>query len=205
MLVSIRIIFICFGLLPSSKNCTWLPRQNIDDEVQAASGYCISFVYRDYGHHLSSGLSVSEGWRSGHPHSHCVWSCSLLLMKIYVCWKMRRARCWPLTLRGALFWCFHAKLSFLWRWFFSFTQASESEGDRVLLGILYLREYRSDWVLVNEGGCLPPECSPLWSCLNVVHDGAAVLDAMLLYGVGTTKFGNVSTKVGPPRLAMPQV
>ena len=80
-----------------------------------------------------------------------------------------------------------AKLSFLWRWFFSFTQASESEGDRVLLGILYLREYRSDWVLVNEGGCLPPKCSPLWSCLNVVHDGAAVLDAMLLYGVGTTK------------------
>ena len=27
--------------------------QNIDDEVQAASGYCISFVYRDYGHYLS--------------------------------------------------------------------------------------------------------------------------------------------------------
>ncbi len=34
-------------------------------------------------------------------------------MKIYVCWKMRRARCWPLTFRGALFWCFHATLSSL--------------------------------------------------------------------------------------------
>jgi hypothetical protein len=27
--------------------------QNIDNEVQAASGYCISFVYRDYGHYSS--------------------------------------------------------------------------------------------------------------------------------------------------------
>ncbi len=82
---------------------------------------------------------------------------------------------------------------------------NQREIEIVLLGILYLKEYRSDWVLVNEGGCLPPKCSPLWSCLNVVHDGAAVLDAMLFYGVGTTKFDNVSTKVGPPGLAMPQV
>ena len=34
-------------------------------------------------------------------------------MKINVCWKMRRARCWPLTFRGALFWCFQATLSSL--------------------------------------------------------------------------------------------
>ncbi len=73
------------------------------------------------------------------------------------------------------------------------------------LKLQYMREYCSDKALVNKGVCLPPKCSPLWSCLNVVHDGAAVLDAMLLYGVGTTKFGNVSTKVGPPGLAMPQV
>ena len=51
----------------------------------------------------------------------------------------------------------------IWRWFFSFTQASESEGDIeiVLLGILYLREYRSDWVLVNEGGCLSSRMQPI--------------------------------------------
>jgi hypothetical protein len=58
---------------------------------------------------------------------------------------------------------------------------------------------------VNDDAA-PRRCSPCWSCQKyVVHDGAAVLDAMLLYGVGTTKFGNVSTKVGPPGLAMPQV
>ena len=75
----------------------------------------------------------------------------------------------------------------------------------VLLGRLYLREYLSDQVLVNEGGYLPPKCSPLWSCPNAVHEGAAVSDTRLLYGVRTTKFGYVSTKVVPPRLAMPQV
>ena len=31
----------------------------------------------------------------------------------------------------------------------------------------------------------------------MVNEGAAVLDARLLYGVRTTKFSDVSTKVGP--------
>ena len=75
----------------------------------------------------------------------------------------------------------------------------------MILEILYLREYRSDQVLMNEGGCLPPKCSPLWSFPNAVHEEAAVSEARLLYGDRTTKFGSVSTKVGPPRLAMPQV
>jgi hypothetical protein len=29
-----------------------------------------------------SGLSVSEGWSSGQPHSHCVWSYSLFIILI---------------------------------------------------------------------------------------------------------------------------
>ncbi len=37
--------------------------QIIGDEVQAASGYCISFVYRDYGHHLSSTFG-NGSWES---------------------------------------------------------------------------------------------------------------------------------------------
>ena len=43
-----------------AKSCTWLPIGNIDDEVQAASGYCISFVYKDYGHPLSSTLRIMD-------------------------------------------------------------------------------------------------------------------------------------------------
>ena len=39
--------------------------------------------------------------------------------------------------------------------------------------------------------------SMFWSFQEyAVHDGAAVSDARILYGVGTTKFGNISTKVG---------
>ena len=80
------------------------------------------------------------------------------------------------------------------------------DGDFSLsLKLQYLREYHSDQALVNEGGCLPPECSPWWSCPNAAHEGAAVSDARLLYGIRTTKFGDVSTKVSPSRLAMPQV
>ena len=29
-------------------------------------------------------LSVSEGWQSGQPHSHCVWSCSLLISTLFI-------------------------------------------------------------------------------------------------------------------------
>jgi len=69
---------------------------------------------------------------------------------------------------------------------------NQREIEIVLLGILYLKEYRSDWALVNEGGCLPPICSlhgsvwmremvdvlPIrsqwWCCtLDAVHVGAA--------------------------------
>ena len=75
----------------------------------------------------------------------------------------------------------------------------------VLLGIFYLKEYRSDQALVNEGGCLPLKCCPRWSCPNAVHEGDAVSGARLFYSVRATKFGNVSTKDSPPRLTMSQV
>ncbi len=37
-------------------------------------------VYRSLPCAHESSLSVSEGWRSGQPHSHCVWSCSLIII-----------------------------------------------------------------------------------------------------------------------------
>jgi hypothetical protein len=35
-----------------------------------------------------SSLSVLEGWRSGQPHSHCVWSCSLFIIQIVVSFRL---------------------------------------------------------------------------------------------------------------------
>ena len=55
----------------------------------------------------------------------------LVINEDLIVWKMRRAWCWPLTLRGALFWCFHATLSSLMTVILLFhCAASESEGDK---------------------------------------------------------------------------
>ncbi len=98
-------------------------------------------------------------------------------MKIYVCWKMRRARCWPLTFRGALFWCLHATLSSLMMVILLFhCAASESEGDMELTLLCdvtciapwsYAAEGAPVWSSFGEWGRLfASHLQPAWICVN---------------------------------------